>query len=85
MTHSIRIVFGKEQVNKYLSDIPFSEEECSINEKEYYFDTKVELDAFVKGINGAVGWLECYVVEPTSSKTSLESEAEVKQQLSVKS
>lgn len=63
MKHSIKIIFGKEQVNKFLSDIPFSEEEKNINEKEYYFETQLELDAFLKGVNETIGWLECYIVE----------------------
>ncbi len=63
MKHSIKIIFGKEQVNKFLSETPFSEEEKSINEKEYHFETKSELDAFVKGVSETVGWLECYIVE----------------------
>jgi hypothetical protein len=63
MIHSIKIIFGKEQVNKFLSDVPFSKEEKSINEKEYHFETQLELDAFLKGVNETVGWLECYIVE----------------------
>ena len=63
MKHSIKIIYGKEQVNKFLSAVPFSEEEKSINEKEYHFETQSELDAFLKGVNETVGWLECYIVE----------------------
>jgi hypothetical protein len=63
MKHSIKIIFGKEQVNKFLSDVPLTKEEKSINEKEYHFKTQLELDAFLKGVNETVGWLECYIVE----------------------
>lgn len=63
MKHSIKIIFGKEQINKFLSDIPFSAEAESLNEKEYNFETVDELNAFVKGVNETVGWLECYIVE----------------------
>ena len=63
MKHSIKIIFGKEQANKFLNNVPLSEEEKSINEKEYYFETKLELNAFLKGVNETVGWLECYIVE----------------------
>lgn len=63
MKHSVLIIFGKEQVNKFLSNVPFSKEEKNINEKEYHFETKAELDAFLKGVNVTVGWLECYIVE----------------------
>lgn len=63
MNHSIKIVFGKEQVNKFLSAVPFTKEERRINEKEYHFETEMELDAFIKGVTATVGWLECYIVE----------------------
>ena len=63
MKHSIKIIYGKEQVNKFLSEVPFSEEEKNINEKEYHFETQSELDAFLKGVSETVGWLECYIVE----------------------
>lgn len=63
MKHTIKIIFGKEQVNKFLSDVPLTEKEKSINEKEYHFETQLELDAFLKGVNETVGWLECYIVE----------------------
>ena len=45
MKHSIKIIFGKEQVNKFLSNIPFSVEEKVINEKEYHFETQLILYA----------------------------------------
>jgi hypothetical protein len=46
MKHSIELIFGKEEIN--------------INRKEYHFETKIELDAFLKGLNEAVGWTEFY-------------------------
>lgn len=63
MNHSIKIIFGKEQVNKFLSAVPFTKEERLINEKDYHFETEIELDAFIKGVNTTVGWLECCIVE----------------------
>lgn len=63
MKYSIKIIFGKEQVDKFLCDVPFSEEEKGVNEKEYNFETQAELDAFTKGVNETVGWLDCYIVE----------------------
>ena len=64
--YTIKIIFGKEEINKFLSDIPFSEYEKIINEKEYLFENQIELDAFLKGINEAVGWSEFYIVENVS-------------------
>lgn len=65
MNYSIKIIFGNEQVNKFISNIPLSDYERQINLKEYFFKTKTELIAFKKGINEAIGWVECYVVEDT--------------------
>ncbi len=67
MSHSIKIVFGKEQVSKFLSNIPLSKEEKNINEKEYSFENKRELNAFVKGINETIGWMDCYIIENESA------------------
>ena len=55
MKYSTEIIFGKEEITKYMGDIPFSESEKEINLKEYHFDSKEELDAFIKGINESVG------------------------------
>jgi hypothetical protein len=63
MKHTIKIVFGKEQVDKFIANIPLTKDEKEINLKEYSFDSEVEMLAFKKGINEAIGWLECYFVE----------------------
>lgn len=63
MKKSVRVIFGKEEVEKYISDIPLSSDELHINSKEYFFDTEIELIAFRKGINEAVGWQEIYMIE----------------------
>ncbi len=34
-----------------------------MNVKQYEFDTIEELQAFIKGLNEAVGWLEIYIQE----------------------
>ena len=67
MKHTIKIIFGKEEVNKFLLEIPLSKEEKDINVKEYQFATQIELAAFINGINEAVGWTECYVIENVSA------------------
>jgi hypothetical protein len=63
MKYSIKIIFGKEQVNKFISEIPLSEEEFQINMKKFFFETEPELIAFKKGIDEAIGWMECFFVE----------------------
>jgi hypothetical protein len=63
MKHSVKIIFGKEQVNKFILDTPFSKEEKDINEKIFYFKSKEELNAFIKGVDITVGWSETYTAE----------------------
>lgn len=58
MKHSIKIIFGKEQVNKYHQNEPLSIEEEKINLKEFSFNSKKELEAFCLGLEEAVGWME---------------------------
>ncbi len=58
MKHNIKIVFGKEQVNKYHNNEPLSLEEAQINVKEFSFNSKKELEAFCLGLDEAVGWME---------------------------
>lgn len=62
MSHSIKLILGKEQVNKFLAGTQFSKEEKKINEKKFIFETEVEMKAFIKGVNETVGWTECYVI-----------------------
>jgi hypothetical protein len=63
MISTVKIVFGKEQVNKVISNIELTDVEKAVHEKEYKFETKAELDAFCKGIEEAIGWNEYYIVE----------------------
>lgn len=63
MKTKVKIIFGKEQVDKLLNEQAFSESEKELNIKEYYFKTKAEKKAFCQGINEAVGWMECYLIE----------------------
>lgn len=63
MKYPLKIIYGKEVVNKFLSEIPFTVEEKNINVKEYTFETKKEMDAFLKGVNETIGWTECFVLE----------------------
>jgi hypothetical protein len=68
MKHIVNIIFGKEQILKFQAHIPFSKDEKEIHEREYHFGTQMELDAFLKGVNETVGWLECHIVEDTPCK-----------------
>jgi hypothetical protein len=62
MTHSIQLIFGKEQVNKMLSNTPLSEDEKIIHQKAFHFNSKEELMAFEQGLNEAIGWSEYYAI-----------------------
>jgi len=59
MSYTVKIIFGKEQVNKFYSDEPLTEYEKENNVKVYHFNSESEKQAFCKGINEAVGWVEC--------------------------
>lgn len=56
MKHTLKVIFGKEQVAKILNNKVLSEEELNVNVQEYLFETEIEKQAFIKGLNQAVGW-----------------------------
>ncbi len=58
MIHTIKIIFGTEQVDKYESEMPFTEDEILNYVKEYSFNTKEELDSFNFGMSEAYDWLK---------------------------
>lgn len=61
MKHRVKIIFGKEQVNKYLTGESLSAEDMTLNVKTYEFDTVEEKNAFIKGIEESIGWAECHI------------------------
>ncbi|MDI1306255.1 MAG: hypothetical protein PSX42_15615 [bacterium] len=61
MKYSVKVIFGKEQVNKFYNNDLFSKEEIQTYVKEFDFNTEAEKAAFCKGIEEAVGWMECYI------------------------
>ncbi len=63
MKYTVKIVFGKEQVEKIYTNIPLTDEEIKNNVKIYSFTSKEEKKAFIHGINEAIGWTECYIPE----------------------
>jgi hypothetical protein len=56
----VTIIFGKEQVDKIHQNQVLTEIEKDKYQKNYFFESKVEADAFVMGIQEAVGWQEVY-------------------------
>lgn len=61
MKYTVTIIFGKEQVSKIFNIENLSNEELKLNKKVYSFDTLIEKEAFIKGIEESIGWSECYV------------------------
>jgi hypothetical protein len=63
MPYNLKILLGKNEIQKYHSDIALTITEKEINLKQYSFDYRLERDAFLKGINEAVGWTEYFLTE----------------------
>lgn len=63
MIDKLKVVFGKEQVNKIYNNESFTEDELENNVQEYIFNSQKEKEAFLKGINEAIGWTECCFLE----------------------
>lgn len=63
MKHTVKVVFGKEQVIKVYNDESLTEEEQSLFVKIYEFDTLKEKLAFIKGLNEAIGWVAFSIPE----------------------
>jgi hypothetical protein len=67
MSYDIQILFGKNEISKYHLDIALTIAEKEINLKKYSFDYKIEMNAFLKGLNEAVGWTEYFLIERSES------------------
>jgi hypothetical protein len=59
MNYSVKVIYGKEQVNKFLKRETFTRDENELHIKTYFFKTELERTAFCQGIDEAVGWTEC--------------------------
>ena len=63
MKHTLKVIFGKEQVVKIYNNTPLSDEEIKLNVKEYQFNSAQEKQAFIKGLNEAIGWVDFCIPE----------------------
>lgn len=63
MKHSLKVVFGKEQIAKIHYNEVLSNEELNINVREYQFESEKEKQAFINGLNEAVGWTDISIPE----------------------
>jgi hypothetical protein len=60
---SITITYGKEQASKMHNGQKLSAAEEAQFVKSYNFKTEKEAQAFIKGVEEAVGWQEVYIEE----------------------
>lgn len=61
MNYSVKIIFGKEQVEKFYNGIELTKEEKNNFIKEYFFESIEQKEYFLKGMDEAVGWLDFIV------------------------
>lgn len=73
MKYLAEIIFGKDQVRKFKNNEPFNDFEKVSNFKKYNFESRAERNAFYKGINEAMGWLEVELVKEFEEKISTET------------
>lgn len=63
MKYNLEVVFGKEQVHKINNNIHLTEEEVKLNVKQYQFNSVEEKQAFISGLNEAIGWIDFCIPE----------------------
>lgn len=63
MKHTLRVIFGKEQIVKTYNNKALTDEEIKLNVKEYLFNSEEEKLAFIKGLNEAIGWVDFCIPE----------------------
>jgi hypothetical protein len=63
MGYCLEIIFGQSEIKKYLNGEKLTNYEKIINLKKYEFETCEERNAFYKGINETVGWLEYHIIK----------------------
>ncbi len=63
METKVTVLFGREIVAKVYSNEELSQEEVSIYKKEFRFQTPQEKDAFIEGLNAAIGYSDFCIPE----------------------
>jgi len=76
MTYYTKLIFGKDQIKKYHNNETFTDSERIINLKKYSFETQEERNAFYKGIDESIGWLEVEVINESEDKINREKKDE---------
>lgn len=59
----VTVLYGSDNYKKFWAEEPFEKSDLETKLKTYYFDTQIELDAFILGLNEASGWLETVILE----------------------
>lgn len=63
MKPMLRVIYGKEQIIKIYNNETLTDEEIKLNVKEYQFNSEEEKQAFIKGLNEAIGWIDFCIPE----------------------
>lgn len=63
MKQTLRVVFGKEQIVKIYNNEILTDEEIKLNVKKYQFNSEEEKQAFIRGLNEAIGWVDFCIPE----------------------
>ena len=63
MKHTVQVVFGKEQVKKWFAGESLAADDKALYVKEYQFESEKEKQAFIHGLNEAVGFVEFCIPE----------------------
>lgn len=58
----VKVIFGSDQVRNFFNGMN-KDDELSGGLFEYSFETEAETNAFLLGIEQAMGWLDYYVLE----------------------
>ncbi len=73
MKYKVNVIFGKEQVIKLFRNESLSDDELSLNVKNYTFKSLEEKRAFIKGLDEAVGWTEYCIYKTITFKKNMQS------------
>lgn len=63
MGYYVEIIFGQSEIRKFLNGEKLTNYEKIINLKKYDFETFEERNAFYKGINETIGWLDFHIIK----------------------
>ena len=63
MQTNITLLFGSDANRKYFNNETLSPEEISLNRKTFTFNNRNEANAFLQGIEAALGWQEVIWLE----------------------